>query len=51
MFAIIGSASIFINDDGMRAIPEEEAQRRLDFYHDNNIGNYCEYYGMGGWLT
>ena len=33
-----GSASIFINDDGMRVISEEEAQIRRDFYHDNNIG-------------
>ncbi|KAB5525520.1 putative glycosyltransferase family 2 protein [Coniochaeta sp. 2T2.1] len=33
-----GSASIFVNDDGMRVISEEEAQRRKEFYHDNNIG-------------
>lgn len=34
-----GTASIFINDDGMRAgISDEEAQARRDFYHDNNIG-------------
>lgn len=33
-----GTASIFINDDGMRAISEEEAQVRRDFYHDNDIG-------------
>ena len=33
-----GTASIFINDDGMRAISEEEAQMRRDYYHDNNIG-------------
>lgn len=33
-----GSASIFINDDGLRAISEEEAQKRIEFYHDNNIG-------------
>lgn len=34
-----GTASIFMNDDGLRAgIGEEEAQRRLEFYHDNNIG-------------
>lgn len=34
-----GTASIFINDDGMRAgMSEEEAQARKDFYHDNNIG-------------
>lgn len=33
-----GKASIFVNDDGMRAISEEEAQIRRDFYHDNDIG-------------
>ncbi|KAH8896898.1 hypothetical protein GQ53DRAFT_778803 [Thozetella sp. PMI_491] len=33
-----GSASIFVNDDGLCLIEEEEAQRRKDFYHDNNIG-------------
>lgn len=33
-----GTASIFINDDGMRAISDEEAQARKDFYHDNDIG-------------
>jgi hypothetical protein len=34
-----GSASIFINDDGMRAgIPEEDAEQRREFYHDENIG-------------
>ncbi|KAF2430582.1 hypothetical protein EJ08DRAFT_238409 [Tothia fuscella] len=33
-----GTASIFINDDGMRVVDEEEAQARMDFYHDNNIG-------------
>lgn len=33
-----GTASIFINDDGMRAISEEEARVRRDFYHDNDIG-------------
>lgn len=33
-----GAASIFINDDGMRAISEEEARVRRDFYHDNDIG-------------
>ncbi|POS69221.1 hypothetical protein DHEL01_v212385 [Diaporthe helianthi] len=34
-----GTASILINDDGMRAgMPDEEAQARRDFYHDNNIG-------------
>lgn len=33
-----GTASIFINDDGMRAMSEEEAQQRRDFYQDNEIG-------------
>ncbi|KAJ9639144.1 uncharacterized protein PV06_09197 [Exophiala oligosperma] len=33
-----GSASIFVNDDGMQLIPEEEARRRVQFYEDNNIG-------------
>lgn len=33
-----GTASIFINDDGMRMISEEEAQARRDFYQDNDIG-------------
>lgn len=33
-----GTASIFINDDGMRAISDEEAQVRKDFYQDNDIG-------------
>ncbi|PHH71516.1 hypothetical protein CDD80_5225 [Ophiocordyceps camponoti-rufipedis] len=34
-----GTANILINDDGLRAgISPEEAQKRRDFYHDNNIG-------------
>jgi hypothetical protein len=34
-----GSASIFMNDDGLRAgISEEEIQKRREFYHDNHIG-------------
>ncbi|KAI0152929.1 glycosyl transferase family group 2-domain-containing protein [Xylariaceae sp. FL1272] len=33
-----GSANIFVNDDGMQLIPEEEAQARRDFYDENNIG-------------
>ncbi|KAK3351747.1 glycosyl transferase family group 2-domain-containing protein [Neurospora tetraspora] len=33
-----GSASIFINDDGLRVLSEEEAQKRIEFYHDNHIG-------------
>lgn len=34
----VGTATIFINDDGLQIIPEEEAQARKNFYHDNNIG-------------
>lgn len=33
-----GSANIFVNDDGMQLIPEEEAQARRDFYDESNIG-------------
>lgn len=33
-----GTASIFVNDDGMRLLPDEEAQIRKDFYQDNDIG-------------
>lgn len=33
-----GTANIFINDDGIQLLPEEEAQARRDFYTDNNIG-------------
>ncbi|KAL9624572.1 MAG: hypothetical protein Q9160_001236 [Pyrenula sp. 1 TL-2023] len=33
-----GSANIFVNDDGMQIIPEEEAQIRREYYEENNIG-------------
>ena len=33
-----GTANIFVNDDGMQLIPEEEAQARRDFYEEHNIG-------------
>ncbi|KAK5169409.1 uncharacterized protein LTR77_005384 [Saxophila tyrrhenica] len=33
-----GSANIFINDDGLQLVSEEERQARIDFYSDNNIG-------------
>lgn len=33
-----GSANIFINDDGMQIIDEEERQARIDFYQDHSIG-------------
>ncbi|KAK3327453.1 glycosyl transferase family group 2-domain-containing protein [Cercophora scortea] len=33
-----GSANIFINDDGMQLIDDEDAQARRDFYDEHNIG-------------
>ncbi len=33
-----GTASIFVNDDGMQLISEEDAQARRDFYDEHNIG-------------
>ncbi|KAF1972617.1 hypothetical protein BU23DRAFT_580744 [Bimuria novae-zelandiae CBS 107.79] len=33
-----GSANIFINDDGMQVISEEDAKARQDYYDSNNIG-------------
>ncbi|KAF4535497.1 putative glycosyl transferase family 2 protein [Lasiodiplodia theobromae] len=33
-----GTANIFINDDGMQLISEEEAQARRDYYDEHNIG-------------
>lgn len=33
-----GSVSIFVNDDGMQLISEEEAQARRDYYAENQIG-------------
>lgn len=33
-----GTAAIFINDDGMQVIPEEEARKRMYFYEENNLG-------------
>ena len=33
-----GSVSIFVNDDGMQLISEEEAQTRRDYYAENQIG-------------
>lgn len=33
-----GTANIFVNDDGMQLVPEEEAQARRDFYEEHNIG-------------
>ena len=33
-----GTGNIFVNDDGMQLLPENEAQARRDFYDENNIG-------------
>ncbi|KAH3910411.1 hypothetical protein HBI56_075860 [Parastagonospora nodorum] len=33
-----GSANIFINDDGMQLMTEDEREARINFYHDNGIG-------------
>ena len=33
-----GTANIFVNDDGMQIISEEDRQARIDFYADNSIG-------------
>ncbi|KAF8824696.1 hypothetical protein HHX47_DHR7000464 [Lentinula edodes] len=33
-----GTSSIFICDDGLQIIPEEDKQKRLEFYANHNIG-------------
>ncbi|EPQ51585.1 hypothetical protein GLOTRDRAFT_140976 [Gloeophyllum trabeum ATCC 11539] len=33
-----GTSTIFINDDGLRVIPDEERDARIAFYADHNIG-------------
>lgn len=33
-----GSANIFVNDDGLQLLGEEDRQARIDFYADNSIG-------------
>lgn len=33
-----GSANMFVNDDGMQIIDEEERQARIEFYADHSIG-------------
>lgn len=33
-----GSANIFINDDGLQILDEEERQARIEFYQDHSIG-------------
>ncbi|KAI1109503.1 glycosyl transferase family group 2-domain-containing protein [Nemania sp. NC0429] len=33
-----GSANVFINDDGLQLIPEDERRARIEFYADHSIG-------------
>ncbi|KAI9698880.1 MAG: hypothetical protein M1820_007301 [Bogoriella megaspora] len=33
-----GTANIFVNDDGMQLISEDDARARMDFYDEHNIG-------------
>ena len=33
-----GTANIFVNDDGMQLVSEEDARARQDFYEEHNIG-------------
>lgn len=33
-----GTANIFVNDDGLQLITDEQAQARRDFYEEHNIG-------------
>jgi hypothetical protein len=33
-----GSSSIFVHDDGLQVIDEEERQKRIEFYSDHGIG-------------
>ncbi|KAF2634139.1 hypothetical protein P280DRAFT_494481 [Massarina eburnea CBS 473.64] len=33
-----GTANIFVNDDGMQIIPQEQAKARQDFYDEHSIG-------------
>lgn len=33
-----GSANMFVNDDGLQLLPEEERRTRIEFYADNSIG-------------
>jgi membrane glycosyltransferase len=33
-----GTANIFVNDDGMQLVSEEDARMRQDFYDEHNIG-------------
>ena len=46
-----GSANIFINDDGLQLIGEEEREARIEFYADNCIGWTARpKHGVGGFL-
>jgi hypothetical protein len=33
-----GTANMFVNDDGLQIIDEDQRKARVDFYHDHNIG-------------
>ncbi|KAI5867381.1 glycosyl transferase family group 2-domain-containing protein [Durotheca rogersii] len=33
-----GSANLFVNDDGLQLLPEEERRARIEFYADHSIG-------------
>lgn len=33
-----GSANMFVNDDGLQLLPEEDRRARIEFYADNSIG-------------
>lgn len=33
-----GTSAIFVHDDGLQLVSEEERKERIDFYADNNIG-------------
>jgi hypothetical protein len=33
-----GSANMFVNDDGLQIIDEEERRARIEFYADHSIG-------------
>ena len=33
-----GSANMFVNDDGLQLLPEDERMARIDFYADHSIG-------------
>ncbi len=33
-----GTSTIFVHDDGLQLVPEEERKKRVEFYADHNIG-------------